>query len=45
MPSLTLIKLSIAGKILGVNKISIHGENSTCGVLWSNLEVAEEKNE
>lgn len=37
--------LSIAGKILGMNKISIQGENSACGVLWSSLGVTDEKNE
>lgn len=45
VPCLTLIKLSIAGKILGMNKISVQGDNGTCGVLWSNLGVRGEKNE
>lgn len=40
---LTSTKLSIAGKILGMNKISIQGEDGTCRVLRSNLGVTEEK--
>jgi len=36
---LTLTRLSIVVKILG----SIQGQNDTCGILWSNLGVTEEK--
>lgn len=43
VPCLTLIKLSIAGKILGMNKISVQGDNDACGVLWSNLGISEGK--